>query len=332
MKTLLVTGALGYIGSHFCIEATNQKYNIIAIDNLDNSYINNIDIINKLSLSNIKFIKCDIRNYNDMKKIFIDNDIFCVIHFAALKSVSESYENPLLYYDVNVNGTLNILKVMNEMNCKKIIFSSSACIYGNIKKKIIKEDDDLQPINVYGTTKLIGENMLKDLVLSDNTWKVFILRYFNVVGAHPSGLIGDNPKKKNNTLFPSLFKYLNNDTKIFNIFGGNYDTKDGTCIRDYIHVMDLITAHMKCLNKIETISGNKIYNLGCGIGTSVLEIIKNIEKISKKKIKFKITSPRIGDTEVSITDTSLAGNELEWIPSYNINDICKHSIKFWKTL
>jgi UDP-glucose 4-epimerase len=131
-----------------------------------------------------------------VKKIFIDNDIFCVVHFAALKSVSESYENPLLYYDVNVNGTLNILKVMNEMNCKKIIFSSSACIYGNIKKNLIKENDDLQPINVYGTTKLIGENILKDLVLSDKTWKVFILRYFNVVGAHPSGLIGDNPKKK----------------------------------------------------------------------------------------------------------------------------------------
>jgi len=332
MKTLLVTGALGYIGSHFCIEATNQKYNIIAIDNLDNSYINNINIINKLSLSKINFIKCDIRNYNDMKKIFMENDIFCVIHFAALKSVSESYVNPLLYYDINVNGTLNILKVMNEMNCKKIIFSSSACIYGNIKKKLIKEDDDLQPINVYGTTKLIGENILKDLVLSDNTWKVFILRYFNVIGAHPSGLIGDNPKKKNNALFPSLFRYLNNDTKIFNIFGGNYDTKDGTCIRDYIHVMDLITAHMKCLNKIETISGNKIYNLGCGRGTSVLEIIKNIEKKSKKKIKFKISPRRIGDIEISITDTSFACNELNWMPSYNINDMCNHSIKFWKTL
>jgi len=332
MKTLLVTGALGYIGSHFCIEAINQKYNIIAIDNLDNSYINNVDIINKLSLSKINFIKCDIRNYNDIKKIFVDNDIFCVIHFAALKSVSESYKNPLLYYDVNVNGTLNLLKIMNEVNCKKIIFSSSACIYGNIKKKLIKEEDDVQPINVYGSTKLIGENILKNLVLSDNTWKVFILRYFNVVGAHPSGLIGDNPKKKNNSLFPSLFRYLNNDTIIFNIFGGNYNTKDGTCVRDYIHVMDLITAHMKCLNQIEKISGYKIYNLGCGIGTSVLEIIKNIEKISKQKIKFKISSRRIGDTAISITDTSLACNELNWTPSYNINDMCIHSIKFWKTL
>ena len=328
-KKLLVTGGLGYIGSHFCVEAINKRYNVIAIDNLDNSKKSVIKQIYKITGQQLNFIECDIRNFEKLKQIFEKEDIYCVVHFAALKSANESFEKPILYYDVNVAGTINLLKVMECVNCNKIIFSSTACIYGEPETLPIKESNRLKPMNIYGQTKHINEIILSDICSSNKNFTSIIFRYFNVAGAHTTGLISDNPKKNSSNIFPAIQKYYDNPNQIFKVFGGDYQTRDGTCIRDYIHIMDLIHAHMLGLEKINKLSGNKVYNLGNGKGTSVLEILKTVEKVNDKKINYEIVGRRKGDAAIVITDPTLAQKELNFKCKYTIDDICTHFVKFW---
>lgn len=328
IKTILVTGGCGFIGSHTIIELLNNNYNVIIVDNLINSNHDVIDKISKITNKKVIFYKEDIGNYNSLKSIFSLHNINAVIHFAALKAVGESNVKPLEYYENNVSSSIVLFKIMNEFNVKNIVFSSSATVYGNPKSVPIKENFSLNPTNPYGRTKLMVEEIIKDVAMA-NQWNYSILRYFNPVGAHKSGLIGELPKGIPNNLMPYINNVAIGKSPFLRVFGCDYNTPDGTGVRDYIHVVDLALGHIKALEYIFQ-NKNIVVNLGTGRGYSVLEIIKAYEKVINRKIDFKYAERRAGDIASSYADTSLAIELLNWKSKYNLDDMCQDSWNFIK--
>lgn len=322
---ILVTGGAGYIGSHTCVELLNEGHEVSVVDNLYNSNIESIKRVKEITGRDLKFYKADIGDRDEMTRIFDENEFEAVIHFAGLKAVGESCEKPLEYFINNVSGTLVMLDIMGNHNVKNIVFSSSATVYGNPKTVPIKEDFPLSVTNPYGRTKLMLEEILQDLYKSDNGWNVTLLRYFNPIGAHKSGRIGEDPNGIPNNLLPYITKVAIGSLPQLNVFGNDYPTEDGTCIRDYIHVVDLARGHVKAIEKMSSNQAVKIYNLGTGKGYSVLEVIKNFEKASGKKIPYRITDRRAGDVPVCYADASLAKEELGWKAEYGIEEMCRDS-------
>jgi UDP-glucose 4-epimerase len=328
---MLVTGGAGYIGSHTVVQLLNSGQEVMVLDNLSNSKFLAIDKIEKITRHRPKFVQGDIRDRNLLKKIFSDNLIQSVIHFAALKAVGESVSHPLNYYENNVSGTIILLEEMNHVGVKKIIFSSSATVYGNPHYLPCDELHPTSPTNPYGQTKLIIENILKDLVNADKNWSVGLLRYFNPVGAHISGLIGEDPSGIPNNLTPYISQVaIGKRQKLF-IFGDNYDTIDGTGVRDYIHVEDLASGHLAALNYLNSNLGLFVVNLGTGKGTSVLELIKAFERASGKKIPYQVVDRRPGDLASVFAKTDLARELLGWTAIHDINQMCQDSWR-WQSL
>ena len=329
MKTILVTGGTGYIGSHTVVELLNQNYNVVIIDNLSNSKIEVLNRIKQITGKDVIFYKADIRDKDTLNNIFNTHKIDSVIHFAGFKAVGESVEKPIEYYHNNVYGSLILFEVMKENNVKKIIFSSSSTVYGYSTNYPYKEDEPTSATNPYGKSKLFIESILQDIFVSDNSWSIVLLRYFNPVGAHSSGLIGEDPNGIPNNLFPYISKVAIGELEKLSVFGNDYPTKDGTGVRDYIHVVDLAKGHLDSIKKVAE-SGIFVYNLGTGIGYSVLDIVKAFEKASAKKINYVFTKRRAGDVAISFCDPSKALNELGWKTEKNLDDMCKDSWN-WQT-
>lgn len=327
---ILVTGGCGFIGSHTSVELLNKGYDIVIIDNLSNSKKEVIESIKTITKKDFKFYEGDVKDTELLKKIFTENKIDAVIHFAGFKAVGESVQNPLMYYRNNIDSTLSLLEIMKEVKCKKIVFSSSATVYGNPQSLPIKETFPLSAANPYGNSKLIIENILKDLYVSDNEWSIAILRYFNPIGAHESGIIGENPNDIPNNLLPYIVKIASGELKELNIFGNDYNTKDGTGVRDYIHVVDLSLGHIQAIKKIINETGCDAYNLGTGHGHSVLDIINTFEKVNNIKIPYKIIDRRPGDIAACYADPSYAFEKLNWKATKTIEDMCKDSYNFIK--
>ena len=327
---ILVTGGIGYIGSHTCVELLDAGYDVIVIDNLSNSKIDVLDRIKEITKKEVKFYKGDCCDKEILTKIFSENKIDAVIHFAGFKAVGESVEKPLMYYRNNLDSTLSLLEVMNEYNCKKIVFSSSASVYGNPKSLPIKEDFPLKASSPYGTTKLVIEGILKDLYTSDSNWGIAILRYFNLMGAHKSGLIGENPNGIPNNLLPYIIKVATKELDCLKIFGNDYDTKDGTGIRDYIHVVDLAKGHVKAIEKILKDNGVDCYNLGTGTGYSVLEIVETFKRVNNIDVPYKFVDRRPGDIAECYADPSYAKEKLGWVATLGIEDMVRDSYNYVK--
>ena len=325
---ILVTGGCGYIGSHTVVELLDDNRDVIIVDNFSNSSPNVLDSIKEITNKNFKFYKIDITNENDLEVVFKENKINSVIHFAALKAVGESVEKPLEYYYNNLNSTLVLLKLMKKYNVKNFVFSSSATVYGSPKTLPINEDFPLSTTNPYGASKLIIENILKDICKADSSFNVAILRYFNPVGAHKSGLIGENPNGIPNNLMPYITKVSIGELPFLNVYGNDYDTHDGTGVRDYIHVLDLANGHLKALDKIHTSPGLVIYNLGTGNGYSVLDLVNTYSKVNNVDIPYKIVERRAGDIAKCFADPTKANKELNWSCKYNLEDMCKDSYTF----
>ena len=338
MTHILITGGTGFIGSHTCVDLLNMGFKVTILDSLINSkreIIKNILSINSINKSNIDFINGDIRDRNILTDIFTksinaNNPIQAVINFAGLKSVNESIISPIEYWDNNVSGMINLVKIMDEFNCYKIVFSSSATIYGDSNSSLIKEDASFKPINPYGQTKATIERFLNDILLSSRRWSIANLRYFNPIGAHESGLLGEDPLNKTNNIFPIILKVASGELDKLTIFGNDWPTPDGTGIRDYVHVMDLAEAHCIALKKL-LVAENKRYNLniGTGKGTSVLELIHAFEISNGVKINYIFDSRRDGDLAICVADNSEAIKVLEWNPSRSIYDMCRDSWR-WK--
>jgi len=322
---VLVTGGAGYIGSHTCVELLNAGHEIVVIDNLSNSKIEALERVKEITGKDLIFYKIDILDKEGLKEVFSQHDFDVVIHFAGLKAVGESVEKPLMYYHNNVNGSVSLFEVMREYNVKNIVFSSSATVYGDPHTVPIKEDFPLHPANPYGRTKLIIEWILKDIYASDNSWNIVLLRYFNPVGAHDSGKIGEDPSGIPNNLLPFISQVAVGKLQELAVFGDDYPTDDGTGVRDYIHVVDLAIGHIRALKKIKQKSGLSIYNLGTGRGYSVLEILRAFENASGKDIPYKIVERRPGDIAVCFADPTLAKKELGWIAEKGILDMCADS-------
>lgn len=327
---ILVTGGLGYIGSHTCVELLNEGNEVIVIDNLSNSKIEVKDKIFNITGKKIKFYEEDMLNKSVLNTIFDENEIDAVIHFAGFKAVGESVKKPLMYYRNNIDSTLNLLEVMSEHGCKNLVFSSSATVYGlQDTPRYVETMEKKTPSNPYGKTKTMIEDILEDVYTSDNDWKITILRYFNPIGAHESGLIGEDPNGIPNNLMPYILKVAANELEYLTIFGNDYDTKDGTCIRDYIHVVDLAKGHIKALNKMVTSSCNVyVYNLGSGNGVSVKEIVDAFESVNNIKLNYCFGDRREGDLAANYADATKALNELNWKTEKTLEDMCKDSWNF----
>lgn len=325
---ILVTGGAGFIGSHTSVELLNAGYDIVIVDNFSNSKPNVIDRIKEITHKDFKNYNTDICNKNELEIVFKENKIDAVIHFAGYKAVGESVSNPLMYYRNNLDSTLSLLEVMNKYNCKKIVFSSSATVYGNPSSLPITEDFPLKATNPYGNTKLIIEGILNDLYKADNSWRIIILRYFNPIGAHESGLIGENPNDIPNNLMPYIVKVATHEYPKLSVFGSDYNTSDGTGVRDYIHVVDLSIGHVKALKKIFKDSGIHIYNLGTGRGISVLELVNTFIKVNNVEVKYEITDRRPGDIDACFADVSKAFNELGFKAVKTVEDMCKDAYHF----
>lgn len=328
---ILVTGGTGYIGSHTCVELLNSGYEVIVLDNLSNSKIEVLDKINKITGKDIKFYEGNMIDKDILEKIFTENKIDAVIDFAAYKAVGESVKKPVEYYTNNVSTVLVLLDVMKKYNCKNIVFSSSATVYGTPKVVPITEECETGgTTNPYGTSKLMVEQILKDLYKSDNEWNIVILRYFNPIGAHESGLIGEEPNGIPANLMPYISKVASGKLECLSVFGNDYDTKDGTGVRDYIHVVDLAKGHIKAIEKISNDKGLFIYNLGTGTGYSVLDIINAFEKANDMKINYKIAPRRDGDIAICYSDPTKALNELGFKTTKTIEDMCRDSWNYEK--
>lgn len=327
---ILLPGGAGYIGTHTAVELLNSGKEIIIVDNFSNSNKEILNKVKKITNKDFKFYELDILNIDGLRKIFEENDIECVINFAGFKSVGESVQKPLDYYENNIVGCLNLLKVMKEYGVNKFIFSSSATVYGNPEKVPITEDAKTGgTTNPYGTTKLFIEQILKDVYASDNNMDICILRYFNPVGAHESGLIGEEPNGIPNNLMPYVVRVASGELKELTIFGNDYQTHDGTGVRDFIHVVDLAKGHVKALEKLKKEKkGLYIYNLGTGNGYSVLDIVNAFEKVTGKKVTYKIGKRRDGDIAECYCDPSKAFNELNWKAEKDIEDMCKDSYNY----
>lgn len=325
MKVLLAGGA-GYIGSHTAVELLNNNHDVVIVDNYDNSSPEVINRIEKITGKKVTFYEADVKDKKAVSKIFKENKIDCVIHFAGLKAVGESVEKPLEYYHNNLTSTLVLLKLMKKYDVKNFVFSSSATVYGDSKEVPFKESSPLQhATNPYGNTKAIIEDILRDLYKSDNTWNIAILRYFNPIGAHESGKIGENPKGIPNNLMPYITKVAVGKLEKLRIFGDDYDTPDGTGVRDYIHVVDLAKGHVKALDKLNTNSGLVTYNLGTGNGVSVLDMVKAFSKACGKEIPYEIVARRPGDIATCYADATKANEELGWKAEKNLDDMCADS-------
>lgn len=320
---ILVTGGAGFIGSHTNVELLNAGYDVVVIDNLVNSSKESIKRVEKLTGKKITFYEEDLLNEKALDDIFAKENIDSVIHFAALKAVGESCEIPIRYFDNNLSGTINLLKVMDKHNVKSLVFSSSATVYGKPQSVPIREDFPLSVSNPYGRTKLITEDMLRDIYKSDNEWNIALLRYFNPIGAHESGEIGENPHGIPNNLLPYVAKVAAGQLECVNVFGDDYDTPDGTGVRDYIHIQDLAAGHIKALEKLAEKPGLVTYNLGTGVGYSVLDIIHNFEKACGKKIPYRIAPRRPGDIDMCYADPSKAEKELGWKAVRGIDKMCE---------
>ncbi len=327
---ILVTGGTGYIGSHTAIELLKNGEEIVVVDNLSNSKIEMVDKIKKLSGKDFKFYEVDLLDREKLEKVFQENDIKEVIHFAGLKAVGESCEKPIEYYHNNITGTLILVDLMRKYNCKKIVFSSSATVYGDPATVPIKEDFPLSTTNPYGSTKLMIERILTDIYKSDNEWTVILLRYFNPIGAHESGEIGEDPNGIPNNLMPYINYVASGKLDHLNVFGNDYDTPDGTGVRDYIHVVDLALGHIRAIEKAREIKGIEIYNLGTGKGYSVLDIVKAFEKANNIKIKYEIVARRPGDIATCYADPSKAKRELNWEATRDLEQMCKDSWRYTK--
>jgi UDP-glucose 4-epimerase len=325
---VLVTGGMGYIGSHTVVELLENNYEVVIVDNLVNSKIDVLDKIEKITGKRPIFYQYDLCDYQDLETIFKENKIDVVIHFAGLKAVGESCEKPLLYYQNNLISTMNLLDIMAKYNCKRLVFSSSATVYGKPKSLPIQEDFPLSTTNPYGSTKLFIEYMLKDLYKADSTWSIAILRYFNPIGAHQSYLLGENPNGIPNNLMPYIVKVATKELDHLNIFGNDYDTKDGTGVRDYIHVVDLAKGHIKAVEKVLTTNKVDCYNLGTGVGYSVLEMVELFKKVNKVDVPYKIVERRSGDISSCYADPTYALKELGFKAEKTLEDMVRDSYQF----
>ncbi len=322
---ILVTGGAGYIGSHTCILLIEAGYNVIVLDNFSNASKESIKRVEKLVGKEITLIEGDIRNRDDLHKVFNAHKIDAVIHFAGLKAVGESVQYPLKYYDNNIHGTIVLCEVMAAHNCKSIVFSSSATVYGDPHTTPIKENFPLSATNPYGRSKLFIEEMLRDLYVSDSAWKIVLLRYFNPVGAHISGTIGEDPHGIPNNLMPFIAQTAVGKREYLSVFGDDYDTHDGTGVRDYIHVIDLADGHVKALDKIGDFDKVMTINLGTGNGYSVLDMVKAFEKASGKQVPYKIVPRRAGDIAKCYADATYAKEILGWEATRSIEEMCEDS-------
>ena len=322
-KTILVTGGAGYIGSHTCLVLLEAGYEVVVVDNLRNSKSDSLSRVEELTGKAIRFHLGDLRDGLFLKQLFKQEKIDAVVHFAGLKAVGESTEIPLDYYQNNVGGTANLLEEMGHHGVKNIVFSSSCTVYGAPETLPIREDFPLGAVNPYGRTKLTIEYMLQDLAASDPEWDISILRYFNPVGAHPSGEIGEDPLGIPNNLMPYITQVAVGELERLAVFGDDYDTPDGTCIRDYIHVMDLAEAHVAAIVKLEETQSIIVHNVGTGRGYSVLEMVQAFEQASGQAVPFKITGRRAGDAPAVFADPSLAETELGWKAGRSLEDMCR---------
>lgn len=329
---ILVTGGAGYIGSHTCVELLNAGYDVVVVDNLYNASAKALDRVREITGKDLTFYEADILDAPKMDEIFKKEQVDCVIHFAGLKAVGESVVKPLEYYKNNINGTLVLCEAMRKNGCKNIIFSSSATVYGNPAFiPITEECPKGTPTNPYGWTKWMIEQVLTDLHTADPEWNVILLRYFNPIGAHKSGLMGEDPKGIPNNLLPYVAQVAIGKLKCLGVFGDDYDTPDGTGVRDYIHVVDLAAGHVKAINKIKENPGVKIYNLGTGKGYSVLDVVKAFSKACGHDVPYEIKPRRAGDISTCYSDASLAKKELGWEAKYDIDEMCEDSWR-WQTM
>ena len=322
---ILVTGGMGYIGSHTVVELLNLNYEVVVVDNLSNSSILVKDRIKKITNKDFKFYNVDVTDKESLKKVFEENKIDSIIHFAAFKAVGESVEKPLEYYENNLVGALVVFELMKEFNVNNFVFSSSATVYGKPKSCPIKEDFSLSTTNPYGATKLMIEDIMRDLSKADKNLNLVILRYFNPIEAHESGLIGEEPKGIPNNLMPYITKVAVGQLNELSVFGDDYDTKDGTGVRDYIHVVDLAKGHVASIKKLEENPGLLTYNLGTGEGYSVLDLVKAFEKVNNIKIPYKIIDRRPGDIDMCYADPTKAFDELGWKAEFGIERMCEDS-------
>ena len=326
MSTVLVTGGAGFIGSHTSVELLNAGYDIIILDNFVNSKPESLKRIKELTGKDFKFYQADIRDEEAMTKVFAENKIDAVIHFAGLKSVPQSIKEPLNYYDNNIAGAVCLCRVMDKAGCKKLVFSSSATVYGSKNPSPLREDMPTGgTTNPYGTTKYFIEQILQDLCISDSEWGVSILRYFNPIGAHKSGRIGEDPNGIPGNLMPYITQVAIGKLECLNVCGNDYPTPDGTGVRDYIHVVDLALGHIKALDRLLKVKGCEVYNLGTGKGYSVLDVVKAFEKASGIKINYRIAPRRAGDVACCYADATKAKEVLGWQAQYDIDDMCADS-------
>ena len=325
---ILITGGTGYIGSHTAVNVLFKNHQLFILDNYSNSSVNILEKIKTITKKDFLSEECDIKDKSKLIKVFSVFNPEIVIHFAGLKSVNESIKNPLAYYSNNIVGTINLLEVMKQFGCNRIIFSSSATVYGDPIYSPCDEKHRIFPINPYGKSKYFIEEILKDWTASENQNKSVILRYFNPVGAHKSGIIGESPKGIPNNLFPFILGVISKRYNYLSIYGNDYNTSDGTGIRDYVHVEDIAMAHINSFDLFNTKIKNQTINLGTGVGYSVLEIIREFEKVIEKKIPFKIKTRRIGDAAIVVADNKKAKSLLKWNIKNNLSDICKDTIKW----
>ena len=327
--TILVTGGTGYIGSHTVIELINNKYDVVIIDNLSNSKIDVIDKIEKITGVRPKFYLGDVCDKDILNKIFGENKIDAVIHFAGYKAVGESVEKPLMYYRNNIDSTLSLCEVMKEHKCMNFVFSSSATVYGNPERLPLDEKCRLSTTNPYGTTKLFIEQILKDICISSKDFSVAVLRYFNPVGGHESGLLGENPNGIPNNLVPYIVKVACGELDHLTIFGNDYDTEDGTGVRDYIHVVDLAKGHVNAIEYVIKNKGIDYFNLGTGRPYSVLELVNTFSRVNDVVVKYEFGPRRSGDIASCYADCSYAMKKLGWKAEYDLDDMLKSAYQFW---
>tara|TARA_Y100001978_G_C23694901_1_gene436960 strand:- start:1071 stop:2075 length:1005 start_codon:yes stop_codon:yes gene_type:complete len=332
MKNVIITGGLGYIGSHTASLLAEKNIKFLIIDNLSNCKIGVIKRLEKIIKQKICFIEADIRDTNKLKAIFQKNEISSILHFAALKSVEDSMSSPIEYYETNISGTISVLNAMKTANVRNLVFSSSATVYGEPNYLPINEFHKIEPINPYGQSKIIVEKILYDLAQNDDSWSINSLRYFNPVGSHLSNLIGDDPiSNKSKNLMPNILDVVKGLRKEIKIFGRDYDTPDGTCIRDYIHIMDLANAHYKSLKFLEKSKGFNVFNIGTGIGYSVLELINTFEDVTGLEVPKSFVKRREGDVQACYADPTKARDILGWNSKYDLRQMCLSSFEFSKS-
>jgi UDP-glucose 4-epimerase len=329
-QTILVTGGAGYIGSHMCVELLQAGHNVLVLDDLSNSSEKSLQAVERITQKSLSFVQGDIRDADLLKSLFAENNIHAVLHFAGLKAVGESVAEPIRYYDVNLNGTLKLIEAMAQAQCKTLVFSSSATVYGMPEKMPIEEDTATGAINPYGRSKLMVEQALMDLHQSDPSWRIALLRYFNPVGAHASGEIGEDPNDVPNNLMPFISQVAVGRRDKLRVFGDDYDTPDGTGVRDYIHVVDLARGHLKALQYLAQTPALGVFNLGTGNGYSVLEAIKAFEDASGTSIPYEVVERRAGDAAVSYAAPQKAQRELGWQAEYDLARMCEDAWRWQK--